>query len=149
MLLLGGVRPRLAALKRSAALSRIAGGDLVFVGGEGCKDLALLTLGDLEKVESRPSSRGDLIKFCGRNLKVAVGFLKSERGRTGLGGLVLEWSTRNVADPQRSRIDPNRDQKEISAKRRDGDHAYHNQNKPARQVLVASCYPNMEPLPLE
>ena len=101
------------------------------MGGEGCKDLALLTLGDLEKVESPSEFRGDLIKFCGRNLKVAVGFLKSERGRTGLGGLVLEWSTRNVADPQRSRIDPNRDQKEISAKRRDGDHAYHNQNKPA------------------
>ena len=34
----------------SAALSDVAGGDLVFVGGEGCQDFALLALRDLEEV---------------------------------------------------------------------------------------------------
>jgi hypothetical protein len=35
----------------SAALARdVTGGDLIFVGGEGCQDFGLLALRDLEEV---------------------------------------------------------------------------------------------------
>ena len=41
---------RLATPQASAALSSVAGGDLGFVGGEGCQDFVLLALWDLEEV---------------------------------------------------------------------------------------------------
>lgn len=45
--------------------SDIASGDLVFVGGEGCQDFALLGLWDLEEVQG-PSEFGcDLIELGG------------------------------------------------------------------------------------
>jgi hypothetical protein len=45
----------------SAALSDVAGGDLVFVGGEGCQDFALLALRNLEEVQGPSEFRCDLI----------------------------------------------------------------------------------------
>ena len=79
----------------------VAGGDLVFVGGEGCQDFALLALRDLEEVQGPSEFRCDLIEFCGGDPEVPVGLLKAERRRAGLGGRELEGPTRNVADPQR------------------------------------------------
>jgi hypothetical protein len=50
----------------SAALSArdIAGGDLVFVGGEGCQDFGFLALRDLREVQGPPEFSCDLIEFC-------------------------------------------------------------------------------------
>jgi len=68
------VRPVLAGQDRldwetpqaSAALSDVAGGDLVFVGGQSCQDFALLVLRNLEEeVQGSSEFRCDLIKFCG------------------------------------------------------------------------------------
>jgi len=39
----------------------VAGGDLVFVGGEGCQDFGLLGLRDLEEVQGPSEFRCDLI----------------------------------------------------------------------------------------
>jgi hypothetical protein len=85
----------------SAALSGcdVAGGDLVFVGGEGCQDFGLLALRDLEEVQGPSEFRCDLIEFCGGNPEFSVGLLKAERRRAGLGGSELEGPTRNVAYP--------------------------------------------------
>jgi hypothetical protein len=41
----------------SAALSARAGSDLVFVGGEGCRDFGFLALRDLREVHSPPEFR--------------------------------------------------------------------------------------------
>jgi hypothetical protein len=88
----------------SAALRArdVARGDLVFVGSRGCQDFTLLGLRHLEKVKGPPELRCDLIELCGRDPEVAVGLLKAERCRAGLGGREMERPTRNVADPQRS-----------------------------------------------
>jgi hypothetical protein len=88
----------------SAALRArdVARGDLVFVGSRGCQDFTLLGLWHLEKVKGPPELRCDLIELCGGDPEVAVGLLKAERCRAGLGGRELERPTRNVADPQRS-----------------------------------------------
>src|SRR5690242_5618702 len=94
--------PRRRAPQASAVLSSVAGGDLIFVGGEGCQNFVLLALRDLEEVQGPTEFCCDLIEFCGGDLEVSVGLLKSERRRAGLGGRVLEGATRNVADPKRS-----------------------------------------------
>ena len=93
---------RLATPQASAAPSSVAGGDLIFVGGEGCQDFVLLALRDLEEVQGPSEFRCDLIEFCGGDLEAPMGLLKSERRRAGLGGRILEGSTRNVANPKRS-----------------------------------------------
>jgi hypothetical protein len=49
----------------SAALSDVAGGDLVLVGGKGCQNFGLLALRDLGKVQAPSEFCCDLIKFCG------------------------------------------------------------------------------------
>ena len=88
----------------SASLSGrdVAGGDLVFVGSEGCQHFALLALRDLGEVQGPSEFRCDLIKLCGGDPKVSMGLLKAERRRARLGGCELEGPTRNVADPQRA-----------------------------------------------
>jgi hypothetical protein len=80
------------AQEASAALSGrdVAGGDLVFVGGEGRQDFGLLGLRDLDEVQGTPEFRCDLIEFCRGDPEVAVGLLKAERRRAGLGGRELE-----------------------------------------------------------
>jgi hypothetical protein len=88
----------------SAALSGrdVAGGDLVFVSGEGCEDFGLLGLRNLGEVQGPSEFRCDLIEFCGGDPQVPVGLFKAERRLAWLGGRELEGPTRNVADPQRS-----------------------------------------------
>jgi len=90
--------------KASTALGgrEVAGGDLVFVGGEGCQDFALLLRGDLGEVQLSPEFGSDLIEFRGGDPEVPVGLLKAERRlAAGLGGRELEGTTRNVAHPER------------------------------------------------
>jgi hypothetical protein len=53
----------------------VAGGDLVFVGGEGCQDFGLLGLRDLEEGQGPSEFRCDLIEFCGGDPEVPVGLL--------------------------------------------------------------------------
>jgi hypothetical protein len=77
----------------------IAGGDLVFVSGEGCQDFGLLALRNLDEVEGPSEFRCDLVKFCGGDPQFPVGLLQAERRRAGLGGRELEGPARNVADP--------------------------------------------------
>jgi hypothetical protein len=93
---------RLRNTDASAALidRDVSGGDLVFVGSEGCQDFGLLGLRDLEEVQSPSEFCCDLIEFCRGDPEVPVGLLKAERRRAGLGGRELEGPTRNVADPQ-------------------------------------------------
>lgn len=79
----------------------LAGGDLVFVGREGCQDFVLLAFWDLEEIQGPSEFRCNLIEFFGGDPEVSVGFLKAERRRTGLGGPELKGPTGNVADPQR------------------------------------------------
>src|SRR4029450_10257859 len=89
---------RLASIR----VLNVAGGDLVFVGGEGCQDFGLLTLWDLEEIQG-PSEFGcDFIKFCRGDPEFPVGFFQTERRRAGLSGRKFERPPRNVADPQRS-----------------------------------------------
>ena len=79
----------------------VAGGDLVFVGGESCQDFGLLALRDLGEIKAPSEFRGDLIEFCGGDLEVAVGLLKAKRSLARLGGRELEGPTGNLGDPQR------------------------------------------------
>jgi hypothetical protein len=85
-------RDRLETQDASAALSGrdVAGGNLVFVGGEGCQNIGLLALRDLDEVQGPSEFRSDLIEFCGGDLEVPVGLLKAERRRAWLGGRELE-----------------------------------------------------------
>ena len=78
----------------------MARGNLVFVGSEGCQDFGPSWLRHLEEVKGPSELHCDLIEFCGRDPEVAVGLLKAERRRAGLGGCELEKPARNVADPQ-------------------------------------------------
>jgi hypothetical protein len=78
------------------------GGNLVFVGGEGCQDFGFLRLWDLEEIQGPSKLRCNLIKFCWGDPKVPVGLFKAERRRAGPGGREFERPTRNIADPQRS-----------------------------------------------
>jgi hypothetical protein len=80
----------------------VAGGDLVFVGGEGYQDFALLPLRDFDEVQGPFEFRCDLIEFCQGDPELPVGLLKAERRRAGLGGRELEGPTRNVAGPKAS-----------------------------------------------
>ena len=50
---------------RRASDRDVAGGDLVFVGGEGCQN-GLLAPRDLDEVQGPSEFRCDLIKFCAR-----------------------------------------------------------------------------------
>src|SRR5687768_5334218 len=78
----------------------IAGGDLAFVGGEGCQDFGLLAFRNLDEVQG-PSEFGcDLIELGGRDPEVPMRLLEAERRRAGLCGLELEGPARNVADPE-------------------------------------------------
>jgi hypothetical protein len=53
---------------RSALSGReVASGDLVFMGGEGCQDFALLALRDLGEIQAPSQFRGDLIEFGWRD----------------------------------------------------------------------------------
>src|SRR5688500_7126375 len=79
----------------------VARGDLIFVGGEGCQDFALLALRNLKEVQGPSEFGRDLIEFCGRDAKIPVSLFKTERRRTWLGGRELEGSTGNVANPKR------------------------------------------------
>ena len=72
------------------------------MGGEGCQDLGLLALGDLDEIQG-PSELGcDFIKLCRGDSEFPVGLFKTEWRRAGLSGRKLERPARNVADPQRS-----------------------------------------------
>ena len=84
----------------------ITGSDLVFVRSEGSQDFALLAFRDLEKVQGPPEFRSDLIKLCGRDAEIPVGFLKAERCGTGFGGYELEGS--NDSDAASTRNDTSR-----------------------------------------
>jgi hypothetical protein len=83
----------------------VPGGDLVFVGGEGCQDFGLLALRDLKKSRVRPSSAATSSNSARGDPEVVVDLL-AERCRAGLGGRELEGATRNVADPQRMNLRP-------------------------------------------
>jgi hypothetical protein len=65
----------------SSRVLHVAGGDLAFVGREGCQDFGLLTLWDLEEIQGPSKLRCDLIKFCRGDPKVPVGLFKAERRR--------------------------------------------------------------------
>src|SRR5262245_8157680 len=88
---------------RSAGLGRrdVAGGDLVFVGGEGCQDFGLLALRHFGKVQALSEFCCDRIKFCGGDAEVPMGLLEAERRLAGLGGRELEGPARNITDPER------------------------------------------------
>ena len=52
-------------MRPSASLNLdVAGGDLVFVGGEGGQDFGLFALRDLEEIEGPSELRCDFTKFC-------------------------------------------------------------------------------------
>ena len=52
-------------MRPSASLNLdVAGGDLVFVGGEGGQDFGLFPLRDLEEIEGPSELRCDFTKFC-------------------------------------------------------------------------------------
>ena len=60
--------------------------------GERCQHFSLLALRHLGEVQRPPEFSSDLIEFCWRNPEIAVGFLKAERRRAGLGRRELERS---------------------------------------------------------
>jgi hypothetical protein len=82
-----------------AALGRdIAGGDLVFVSGEGCQDLCFLGFRDLEEVQGPSEFRRDFIELSRGDPQLPVGLLKAEWCLAWLSGRELEGPARNVAD---------------------------------------------------
>ena len=52
-------------LQSRLSAAKVAGGDLAFVGGEGCQDFGLLAFRDLDEVQGPSEFRRDLIEFCG------------------------------------------------------------------------------------
>jgi len=56
------------------------------VSSEGGQDFGLLTLWDLQEIQSPSELCCNLIKFCRGDPEVPVGLLKAERRRAGLGG---------------------------------------------------------------
>src|SRR5262245_51818039 len=83
----------------SIRVLNVAGSNLVFVGGEGCQHLGLLTLWDLEEIQGPSELRCDLIEFRRGNPEFPVRLFKTERRRAGLGRRKFERPTRDVADP--------------------------------------------------